>query len=107
MLSSLSAAWPGTEVLSRSIDRLDRGSLVPAPVVAGVRFIVPRSGKPLRFPVSEAVEGSVGDGVVALTPGPDVFAGDGALCANAEIGAEAIRAAMANLRSDMVGLSFG
>jgi hypothetical protein len=45
----------------------------PAPVVArspGRSFSVPRDGIPLVLPVSVA-PGSVGAGVVGLTPGPD------------------------------------
>jgi hypothetical protein len=46
------------------------GSLAPEPVVPGLAF-VPREGMPLVFPVSLAVDGSVGDGAVALVPPPD------------------------------------
>ena len=46
------------------------GSLAPEPVVPGLTF-VPREGMPFVFPVSLAVDGSVGDGVVALVPPPD------------------------------------
>jgi hypothetical protein len=94
VVSSLSTPWPGTDVLSRSICL---GSLVtPEPVVAGG---VERSGIPRVFPLSEPADGSVGDGVVGLTLGPDWFAGAGALCANATVGVAAIRVMMANLRS--------
>lgn len=97
VVSSLSTPWPGTDVLSRSICL---GSLVTAePVVAGGVVIVPRSGIPRVFPLSEPADGSVGDGVVGLTLGPDWFAGAGALCANATVGVAAIRVMMANLRS--------
>jgi hypothetical protein len=43
------------------------GSLAPEPVVPGLTF-VPREGMPLMLPLSLAVDGSVGDGAVALAP---------------------------------------
>ena len=46
------------------------GSLTPEPVVPGLTF-VPREGMPFVFPVSPAVDGSVGEGAVALVPPPD------------------------------------
>jgi hypothetical protein len=42
-----------------------------------------REGMLTVFPLSPPIEGSVGDGVVGLTPGPDWLFGDGALCARA------------------------
>jgi len=51
----------------------------------------------LVLPLSAADPGSVGDGVVGLTPGPDWLAGAGELCANAlAAGSAAINAAMNN-----------
>jgi hypothetical protein len=61
-------------------------AVTPDPVVAlplGCAFMVPRAGTPLVLPVSEAVDGSVGEGVVALTPPPEVLAGAGELWAKA------------------------
>jgi hypothetical protein len=69
----------------------------PEPVVAGGVLIVPRSGRPLVLPLSPPADGSVGEGVVGLTPGPDWFAGGGELCASATpVDAVAISAAIAN-----------
>jgi hypothetical protein len=83
-------------VLSWSIER---GATVPLPVVPGVVLIVPLSGVPFVLPLSAADDGSVGDGVVALTPGPDWFAGAGELCAKAlATGNAAIKPAMNNFR---------
>jgi hypothetical protein len=56
------------DVLSRSIER---GATIPLPVVPGTVLIVPRSGIPFVLPLSAADDGSVGDGAVGLTPGPD------------------------------------
>ena len=97
--------WPGTEVLSRFID--PGAVTVPDPVVPGAIPVVPRSGVPLVFPLWPAAAGSVGDGVVGLTLGPDWFAGAGALCAKAfAAGSVAINAATARLRSNMFVLSW-
>lgn len=54
-------------VVERGVGEL----VMPAPVVLPRGAIVPRSGVAFVFPVSDAVDGSVGEGVVALTPGPD------------------------------------
>ena len=84
---------------------MDPGAVVvPEPVVPGaILVVVPRSGVPLVFPLWPAVPGSVGDGVVGLTPGPDWFAGTGALCAKAAAGSIAINAAK---RTNMFVLSW-
>ena len=58
---------------------------VPAPVVPGVA----RSGIAFVLPWSAPAPGSVGDGVVGLTLGPDWLFGEGLLCANAAAGAKA------------------
>ena len=44
--------------------------MAPEPVVPGLT-LVPRDGMPFVFPVSPAVDGSVGAGLVALVPPPD------------------------------------
>jgi hypothetical protein len=91
-------------VLSRSIDR--GAVIVPEPVVPGA-ILVPRSGVPLVFPLWPAAAGSVGDGVVGLTLGPDWFAGAGALCAKAvAAGSVTINATTARLRTNMFVLSW-
>lgn len=91
-------------MLSRSIDR--GVVIVPEPVVSGA-ILVPRSGMPLVLPLWPAAAGSVGDGVVGLTLGPDWLAGAGALCAKADaVGSATINAATARLRNDMFDLSW-
>jgi hypothetical protein len=65
----------------------------------GAGVIVLREGMPTVFPLSPPTEGSVGDGVVGLTPGPDWLFGDGALCARANpVDAEMRSAAIKALR---------
>ena len=74
------------------------GLLTPEPVVPGA-LMDPRAGSPLVFPVCPAVDGSVGEGDVALVPPPDWFAGAGALCANANpVPTAAIVVARINVR---------
>ena len=88
-------------MLSRFID--PGAVVVPEPVVPGAILVVPRSGVPLVFPLWPAAAGSVGDGVVGLTLGPDWFAGAGALCAKAvAAGSVAINAATARLRTNIL-----
>ncbi len=73
---------------------------VPDPVVVLGVVIVPLSGRPFVFPLSEPAEESVGDDDVGFTPRPDWFAGAGELCANAAVvGPAAMSAIMAKLRS--------
>ena len=79
---------------------------VPDPVVPGAILVVPRSGVPSVFLLWPAAAGSVGDGTVGLTLGPDWFAGAGALCAKADAaGSAAINPATARVRKDMFELS--